>query len=145
MMKTMILTVLLMVSYQNSIFAADQAFPDEAFFEDDALSWDEEAIFTATKFSIPMRRAPAVATVITDDEIRNSGARDLFDILNRVPGLAVHQNWIGVKTVEVRGIDSINTEKLLFMMNGHRLNAPFLVQPREPLMTCPSITSGALR
>jgi len=124
-MKVMVVAVFLLLLYQNSIFAADNEVPVDEFFEEELPLWDEEELVTATKFSISMRRAPAIATIITDDEIRNSGARDLADVLNRVPGLAVHQNWIGVKTIEVRGINSHNTEKLLFMLNGHRLNVPF--------------------
>jgi len=124
-MKVMTAAVVLLLLYQSNVLAIEKEFSDADFLDDEALLWDEEKIFTATKFSLPMRRAPAIATIVTDDEIKNSGARDLFDVLNLVPGLAVHMNWIGVKTVEVRGIDSHNTEKLLFMMNGHRLNAPF--------------------
>ena len=49
--------------------------------------------------------------------------RDLMDILRRVPGLGISVSDTGLfPTVEVRGIKSTLSEKILFMMDGHRLN-----------------------
>lgn len=124
-MKATILIVFLLLISHSISHAAEETSSQNPFSEDELLLWGNSKVFTATKFSIPLRMVPAIVTIITEDEIRYSGARDLFDVLNTVPGLAVHMNWIGVKTVEVRGINTHNTEKLLILMNGHRLNAPF--------------------
>ncbi|MBI3600929.1 MAG: Plug domain-containing protein [Nitrospinae bacterium] len=67
-----------------------------------------------------MREAPAIATVITAEQIRNMGARNLLDVLKTVPGIGVYQEFVGLKTVEVRGIKTQNAEKVLIMIDGHR-------------------------
>lgn len=82
----------------------------------------ETFMVTATKRKISVRKAPAIATVITADEIRNMGARDLMDVLKTVPGFGVSINSYGRYMFEVRGIRTGANEKILLMMDGHRLN-----------------------
>ncbi|HLP76304.1 MAG TPA: TonB-dependent receptor [Candidatus Paceibacterota bacterium] len=79
-------------------------------------------ITTATKRETPIREAPAIATVITADEIRRMGARNLLDVLKMVPGIGVSINEYGVNMVEVRGIRTTFNEKILLMIDGHSLN-----------------------
>ncbi|HEX9023866.1 MAG TPA: TonB-dependent receptor [Geobacteraceae bacterium] len=79
-------------------------------------------IVTATRHSIPLRKAPAIATVITAEEIRNMGARNLLDILRMVPGFGVSINEYGANMVEVRGIRTNFSEKILLMIDGHTMN-----------------------
>ncbi len=80
---------------------------------------------TATKRKISTRKAPAIATVITADEIKNMGARDLTDVLKTVPGFGVSINEWGVNMFEVRGIKTTGSEKILVMTDGHRLNESY--------------------
>ena len=49
----------------------------------------EEIISLATGYSQPLVRAPAIATVITAEEIEKRGALTLADALISVPGLLV--------------------------------------------------------
>ena len=85
----------------------------------------ETFMVTATKRKISTRKAPAIATVITADEIKNMGARDLTDVLKTVPGFGVSINEWGVNMFEVRGIKTVGSEKILVMMDGHRLNESY--------------------
>ncbi len=80
---------------------------------------------TATKRKMDLRKAPAIATVITADEIRNMGARDLMDVLKMVPGFGISINEFGRHMFEVRGIRTSTSEKILVMMDGHRLNESY--------------------
>jgi iron complex outermembrane receptor protein len=59
------------------------------------LLYEEKDLVTATKHLTPLRKAPAIATIITADEIRNMGARNLLDVLKMVPGIGVSTNAWG--------------------------------------------------
>jgi outer membrane receptor for ferrienterochelin and colicin len=86
------------------------------------MFFEEQDLVTATKHPTSLRKAPAIATIITADEIRNMGARNLLDVLKMAPGLGISTNEFGVMMVEVRGIRSRINEKILFMIDGHSLN-----------------------
>ena len=83
----------------------------------------EIEVTIATRHEMPVRKAPAIATVITAKEIRNMGARNLLDILKRVPGIGISIAEVPVwHAIELRGIRSFDTEKILIMIDGHRIN-----------------------
>ncbi|MBI5665339.1 MAG: TonB-dependent receptor [Nitrospirae bacterium] len=86
------------------------------------LFFEEEELVIATRSATPVRKAPAIATVITADEIRNMGARDVLDVLKMVPGFGVSIIEFNLFMLEVRGIRTQLSEKVLFMIDGHRLN-----------------------
>lgn len=86
------------------------------------MFFEEHELVTATKRSIPLRHAPAIATVITADEIRNMGARNLLDLLKMVPGVGISINEFNAMMVEVRGIRTGTSEKILVMVDGHSMN-----------------------
>ncbi len=90
---------------------------EEDYYRTDRL------LLTATKHLMEARKAPAIASVITDEEIRNMGARNLLDILRRVPGISAGMSELPTKSsIEVRGIRTKNTEKILFLIDGRRMN-----------------------
>jgi len=91
-------------------------YQEEDYFRTDRL------LLTATKRNLPIRKAPAIATVITHEEIRHMGARNLRDVLTMVPGIGVSRNEFGVFMYEVRGIRTELSEKILVMIDGHSLN-----------------------
>lgn len=84
--------------------------------------YEEQDLYTATKRATSLRKAPAIATVITAEEIRNMGARTLLDVLKMVPGLGISINEFGTYMIEVRGIRTSLSEKVLVMIDGHPLN-----------------------
>ena len=99
-------------------------FSDAPSFEaDEALFWGEEKkIITATKFLKSVKFAPAIATVITAEEIRLMGARDIMDVLRRVPGIEIQKSVIGKEEIVVRGIRSLHTKQVKFLIDGHSVN-----------------------
>ncbi|MDH4028843.1 MAG: TonB-dependent receptor plug domain-containing protein, partial [Nitrospirota bacterium] len=87
------------------------------------MFFEEEELIIATRTAVPVRKAPAIATVITDKEIRNMGARNLLDILRKVPGVGVGIHDLSAyHAIEIRGVRTTWSEKVLFMIDGHRLN-----------------------
>lgn len=84
---------------------------------------EEDLIITATKHPQKISDAPAIATTITAEEIRNMGARTLLDALQRIPGVQVRNgnNFVqGRPNVEIRGMTSFTSERVLFLVDGHR-------------------------
>ncbi len=75
-------------------------------------------ISVATKSKMKAEDAPSIVSVITSKEIRNMGAKDIWDILRGVPGLDI-VNACETKTyvIGVRGLQGRN--KTLFMINNH--------------------------
>jgi iron complex outermembrane receptor protein len=90
--------------------------------KDLSLFFEEQDLVTATKRPTSLRKAPAIATIITAEEIRNMGARNLLDVLKTVPGLGISTNEWGTQMIEVRGIRTGTSEKILVMIDGHSLN-----------------------
>lgn len=86
------------------------------------MYFDEKDLVTATKRATPLRKAPAIATIITAEEIKNMGARDLLDVLKMVPGIGVSITEAGINMIEMRGIRTSLTEKILIMIDGHSMN-----------------------
>ncbi|MBL4709563.1 MAG: TonB-dependent receptor plug domain-containing protein, partial [Flavobacteriales bacterium] len=83
------------------------------------LYGDEEFISLATGTSQPISRAPAVASVITADDIAAIGATDLDQILETVPGLHVSRRASFYNPIyTIRGIQSDANPQVLVLING---------------------------
>jgi len=109
------------VSTQNILVAQNEQTENK----DLLMFFEEQDLVTATKRPTTLRKAPATATIITADEIRNMGARNLLDVLKMVPGVGISANEFGANMVEVRGIRTATVEKILVMIDGHSLNKNF--------------------
>ena len=78
-------------------------------------------VTTASSQAETIEEAPLPVTLITEEMIRDSGARDLRDLLtNYVPGMVALENI--EPTITMRGTFSEAQDKILVMLNGHRLN-----------------------
>ncbi|QBQ56621.1 TonB-dependent receptor [Nitrosococcus wardiae] len=83
------------------------------------LYGDKEMISIATGNSKPIAKAPAVATVITAEDIKEIGATDLDEVLETVPGLHVARNPRGYNPIYTfRGIFSQFNSQVLVLING---------------------------
>ncbi len=76
----------------------------------------EITVATGAK-SLTPRESPGIVSVITEEEIRSSGARDLIDILYRVPGFAFGTDVEGVENVGFRG-NWAHEGKMLLLLDG---------------------------
>ena len=106
------------VSLQNAVVAHNSPTDDN----DLLMFFEEQDLVTATKRPTTLRKAPAIAAIITANEIRNMGALNLLDVLKMVPGFGISINEIGLNMIEVRGIRTFVSEKILVMIDGHSLN-----------------------
>ena len=91
------------------------------------LSGDEQLASLATGTPRQVSKAPSVTTVISRDDIRASGATDVDEILETVPGLHVTRRgymWQPIYTM--RGIRALANTEVLVMMNGIPMNFGFL-------------------
>jgi outer membrane receptor for ferrienterochelin and colicin len=67
------------------------------------------------------RETPGIISVITAEEIQNSGARDMIDVLRLVPGFDVLQDLQFVMGIGLRG-SWANEGKVLVMLDGLPMN-----------------------
>ncbi len=80
---------------------------------------DIETVSIATGRSQSLQTAPAVASVITAEQIRDTGARDLIDVLRLVPGFYLGRTANPFDpVVAVRGFSSSYNQTVLFMLDG---------------------------
>jgi outer membrane cobalamin receptor len=122
------LIVSLFFLFPPCLTAADDP-PEEASIERlMSMSLEElinVEITVATRSPKLVRKAPAIASVITAKEIHNMGARNLLDVLKMIPGFGVSLNEWGAAMIEVRGVRTLLSEKILVMIDGHSLNRNF--------------------
>jgi len=77
-------------------------------------------VVTATGVSMPVRLAPAVASVITAAQIKAIGATTLDEVLETVPGLHVsasHDTFLS-SIWSIRGVQTSITPQTLLLING---------------------------
>jgi outer membrane cobalamin receptor len=70
---------------------------------------------------LPLREAPGIMSLVTQEEIRLSGARDLIDVLRLVPGFDISHDIQLILGVNIRGAWA-NEGKVLFLLDGQPLN-----------------------
>ncbi|MBV8656682.1 MAG: TonB-dependent receptor [Burkholderiales bacterium] len=109
------LSWLVLLVYGTGVWAAESSEEEEL-----ALVYgDKSFVSIATGARQPVSRAPAVATVITAEEIAASGATDLDQILETVPGLHVSFSSTGAATnYTIRGVSSSFNPQVLMLING---------------------------
>jgi len=82
-------------------------------------------VVTATRFAASIDTAPVNITTITAEDIANSSADNLGDILNYQAGISV-KNLFGIagasSTVELGGFGENGGQNTLILLNGRRLN-----------------------
>jgi iron complex outermembrane recepter protein len=85
-------------------------------------------VTTVGKREQRLSRIPAAVYVVTQEEIRRSGATNIPDVLRLVPGMEVAQidntNW----AISIRGANSISSNKLLVLIDGRSVYLPDLFE-----------------
>jgi len=94
---------------------------------------DQATISIATGTQQPLRRAPAVASVITAEDIRATGATDLDEALETVAGLHVSRGAQGNLPIRtIRGIrDAVTGPHVLMLVNGIPVTHTFTGNPGQ--------------
>jgi outer membrane cobalamin receptor len=97
-------------------------YTEEGYYRTDRM------LLSATKTLMESRKAPAINSVITAQEIRNMGARNVFDVLDKIPGFSTSWNQIkGI--INVRGVQTDYAEKVLLMIDGVRIRDSYTGSP----------------
>ncbi len=78
-------------------------------------------IGVASKKPMSSRKSPSIVTLITQEEIEKSGARDLIDVLSLVPGINFASDVAGVVGIGMRG-NWANEGKVLVLLDGQEMN-----------------------
>ena len=115
-MKKMIFAPFLVMASLTII--ADKSVADSDL-ELMSLYGGEEFISIATGVTQPIAKAPAVASVVTAEEIEKIGARDIDDVLETIPGLHVARDITGYNPIYTfRGIYAGFNPQVLMLING---------------------------
>lgn len=105
--------------------------------EDITLAFDEQFVSIATGGQKELSRAPAVASVITAEDIANMGALNLDQVLETVPGFHVTLSSVRLTPVySIRGIQSDIGPHVLMLVNGVPITQLWQGD-RGPLSTLP--------
>lgn len=72
-------------------------------------------------FSLTTRETPGIVSVISREDLENSGARDITDVLRLIPGFDISQDLQFVQGVSLRG-NWANEGKVLFLLDGQPMN-----------------------
>lgn len=118
-----VLSALLVVMLLPQVTVAQEDLTDEelaSFYDDD------ESVSIATGTNQPLHKAPAVATVITAEQIHRQGALTLDDVLEQVPGLHVGLSFNRLNSLySIRGIHTDQNPQVLLLINGESIRHPF--------------------
>lgn len=121
--------IMVSISYLSANSFAGTAFEDTLLASSSmGLSLEKLLnlkVTTATLTEVDLDKVPSAMSVITETEIRRSGARDLYELLDNVRGIAVRAtNHIGnIKGINIRGTTS-NFNKVKILINGHNILHP---------------------
>jgi iron complex outermembrane receptor protein len=108
--------------YLATTFSVAMAEDGDDYFGPRATKSEDVAdniVSVASGYDQPMRSAPAVTTVVTAQQIKDIGARDLYDVLRTVPGFFLGKNTFQVEPViSVRGFKSSFNQNVLVLLDG---------------------------
>ncbi|MBI5544778.1 MAG: TonB-dependent receptor [Deltaproteobacteria bacterium] len=94
----------------------------------------EEMVFSASRRAQSALEAPVATTVITEEEIRLSGAQSVPELLRRVPGADVSIMGVASANVSMRGFNQRLSNKLLVLVDGRTVYEDFLGFTHWPLL-----------
>ena len=111
-----------------AIAAGESCMAQQSDEDDLALAFgDRSTVSIATGARQPLRRAPAVATVITAEDIAAIGATDLDQVMETVPGVHVsHTAAFFTPSYNFRGMNGDPTNsQVLLLQNGISVNSMY--------------------
>jgi iron complex outermembrane receptor protein len=81
-------------------------------------------VTTVSKQAQSLSKVPAAVYVITQEQIRRSGATSIPELLRMVPGVQVQQIDASKWNVSIRGFGNRYSDKLLVLMDGRTVYTP---------------------
>ncbi|MBN2782749.1 MAG: TonB-dependent receptor, partial [Campylobacterales bacterium] len=94
----------------------------------DEMQWLEEETFivSASRVRENIKKTSASVNVIDEEMIEVSSAKNISELLNTIPGISVTQGNLFFNEIEVRGIKDYTSKQVLFMIDGHSIDALLL-------------------
>ncbi len=84
-----------------------------------------EVVTVATKTKMKIDEAPSIVSVITQEQIKNSGAKNLKEALGQVAGFYLYDRSTYPDIIaSIRGISSSGNASVKLMINGHSTETP---------------------
>lgn len=117
--------IYLIIIFQ-AILQIDVLAEEKSMFERELLFFqDIPVVVTAARKEQPITEAPSAITVITAQDIRESGAVSIPDILRTVPGIEVMRVTASNANVNARGFNQLMSNKMLVMVDGRSVYLDF--------------------
>lgn len=95
--------------------------PNQALIPELQLIMEEESVSIASRYEQPISHASSNVYVITDEDIRQSGATDIPAIPGRIPGIDVTQTSGGDFNVSARADNQLIANKMLALVDGRSI------------------------
>ncbi len=82
-------------------------------------------VVSAAKQEQTVENAPAIIDVISERQIRDFGATNLYDLIASLPGIEIMETYFGRTVLQFRGIMNLHyTNKVLLLVNGAPMYEP---------------------
>ncbi len=116
-----VLCVLRSLPTQGQALVQDTTASTQNFYDMTLEDLMGVEVNVASMHAITVRESPGIVTLITEEEIKTSGARDLTDVLKLVPGFDFGVDVEGVVGIAVRG-NWAHEGKALLLIDGIEMN-----------------------
>ena len=105
-----------------SVFAQDVGVVDTTNILEMSLeSLMDVQVTVASKTSLSQKESPGIVSVVTETDIKNSGARDMIDVLRLIPGIDFGTDVQGVVGISMRG-NWGHEGKVALIVDGQEMN-----------------------
>ncbi|KAA3598408.1 MAG: TonB-dependent receptor [Calditrichaeota bacterium] len=110
----------------SQIFAqeeSDSFGSTDVFLEEELLFSEEDLVTTGSRRARKKIEAPGVVSILTQEQIKMSGAKTFYELLEQIPGVDVfiHSNDPSLNQVTIRGLifgSDAPVNRILTMING---------------------------
>jgi outer membrane receptor for ferrienterochelin and colicins len=114
---------ILIVWNTNQLFAIESDTSNTSIFNQSIEELIGQEVSIATKSSQKLSQTPSVVSVITAEEIKVMGYRDLHEVLQTIPGFETNQIRFGSRAMGIRGVNSARQGgRLLVLLDGSTYN-----------------------
>ena len=114
-----------------------------AVFSAQAATHEDEAaiVVTASRFGSPALEQPIAIQVITAEQIRESTAVNVSEVLSKIGGVHARINFLGVpdSPIDLRGFGMTGDQNTLVLVNGQRISENELATARLSAIPLDSI------
>ena len=118
--------LLSLLSITTQAFAGPkESIEQDSFFEMSIEDLMEIEITSVSKKEVSAFKAPAAIYVITQEDIRRSGATSIPDLLRMVPGMQVSQINSHLWAISIRGFAEQFANKLLVLIDGRNVYSSY--------------------